>query len=218
MQQSSCLLPTPSGLSLLYFPGLPPSASAGSPDTCTPVLPHRHWPSDKGEKSLATPNARSNQLHAELAFDDWFVRFRYGPPVCSPHRADQTCGAQCPLGLPRLLRPGFQATGSPRVPAGYHYDAKLRIASAGLSPASTAASLAAPPSPSFAWRNKFMILRDIGFCTSDDTVEDESRVLTSNITHVSPGQGRSIHVVQPNNLTEFLNGDIDSCFDRPRIY
>ena len=30
------------------------------------------------------------------------------------------------------------------MPAGYHYDAKLRIASAGLSPASTAASLAAP--------------------------------------------------------------------------
>ena len=30
------------------------------------------------------------------------------------------------------------------MPAGYNYDAKLRIASAGLSPASTAASLAAP--------------------------------------------------------------------------
>ena len=30
------------------------------------------------------------------------------------------------------------------MPAGYDYDAKLRIASAGLSPASTAASLAAP--------------------------------------------------------------------------
>ena len=43
------------------------------------------------------------------------------------------------------LHPGFQVTGSPRVPAGYHYDAKLRIASAGLAPASTAASLAAPP-------------------------------------------------------------------------
>ena len=116
---------------------------------------------------MATPNARSNQLHAELAFDDWFVRFRYGPPVCSPHRADQTCGAQCPLGLPRLLRPGFQATGSPGVPAGYHYDAKLRITSAGLSPASTAASLAAPPSPSFAWRNftypsSLSVLRSFG--------------------------------------------------------
>ena len=82
--------PRPSGLSPLYFPGLPPSAFAGSPGTCTPVLPYRHWPSDKGEKSLATPNTRSNQLHAELAFDDWFVRFRYGPPVCLPRWADQT--------------------------------------------------------------------------------------------------------------------------------
>ena len=153
IQGSSCLPPRPSGLSLLYFPGLPPSAFAGSPNTCTPVLPYRHWPSDKGGKSLATPNTRSNQLHAKPAFDDWFVRFRYGPPVCSPHRADQTSGAQRPLGLPRLLLPGFQVSGSPRMPAGYHYGAKLRIASAGLSPASTAASLAAPPSPGFAWRN-----------------------------------------------------------------
>jgi hypothetical protein len=100
---------------------------------------------------LATPNTRSNQLHAELAFDDWFVRFRYGPPVrslslrpsCSP-RGLARPGEDSP-GHPRLLLPGFQATGSPRMPAGYHYDAKLRIASAGLSPASTAASLAAPP-------------------------------------------------------------------------
>ena len=57
--------------------------------------------------------------------------------------ADQTREAQCPPGHPGLLRPGFQVAGSPRAPAGYHYEAKLRIASAGLSPASTAASLAA---------------------------------------------------------------------------
>ena len=52
IQGPSCLPPRPSGLSPLYFPGLPPSAFAGSPGTCTPVLPYRHWPSDKGEKSL----------------------------------------------------------------------------------------------------------------------------------------------------------------------
>ena len=40
---------------------------------------------------------------------------------------------------------GFQVTRSPRMPAGYNYGAKLRIAPAGLSPASMAASLAAPP-------------------------------------------------------------------------
>ena len=66
------------------------------------------------------------------------------------------------------LLPGFQVSGSPRIPAGYHYDAKLRIASAGLSPASTAASLAAPPSPSFAWRNNrpSLELPKIGIDTS----------------------------------------------------
>ena len=90
IQGPSCLPPRPSGLSLLYFPELPPSASAGSPNTCASVLPYQHWPSGKGGKPLATPNVRSNQLHAELAFDDWFVRFRYGPSVCSPRWADQT--------------------------------------------------------------------------------------------------------------------------------
>ena len=57
------------------------------------------------------------------------------------------------------LLPGFQVSGSPRMPAGYRYDAKLRIASAGLSPASTAASLAAPPSPSVAWRNETLFFQ-----------------------------------------------------------
>ena len=47
-----------------------------------------------------------------------------------------------PLGL---LLPGFQNTGSPRMPAGYDYGVKLTITPAGLSPASTAASFAAPP-------------------------------------------------------------------------
>ena len=55
IQGSSCLPPRPSGLPLLYFPGLPPSASAGSPDTCASVLPHRHWPSGRSDRPLATP-------------------------------------------------------------------------------------------------------------------------------------------------------------------
>ena len=59
------------------------------------------------------------------------------------NHAAQAWKRQCPPGHPGLLRPGFQVAGSPRAPAGYHYEAKLRIASAGLSPASTAASLAA---------------------------------------------------------------------------
>ena len=55
IQGSSCLPPRPSGLPLLYFPGLPPSASAGSPDTCASVLPHRHWPSGRSDRPLAAP-------------------------------------------------------------------------------------------------------------------------------------------------------------------
>ena len=50
---------------------------------------------------------------------------------------------------PRTLLPGFQVAGSPLAPAEYDYDAKLRIAPTGLSPASTAASLAEPLLPDF---------------------------------------------------------------------
>ena len=73
------------------------------------------------------------------------VRSRYGPPACSPPGLTRPLRPFGRPSLPGLLLPGFQVTGSPRAPAGYHYSAKLRIAPAGLSPASTAASLAAPP-------------------------------------------------------------------------
>ncbi len=142
---SSCPTSTPSGLSLLYFPGLPPSAYAGSPDTCASVLPYRHWPSSRKEKPLAAPTSPlesascGSQFSASgpfaLATALLFARLtgltRPGVPKGFP-------------GLPRLLLPGFQVIGSPLMPAGYDYGAKLRIAPAGLSPASTAASLAAP--------------------------------------------------------------------------
>ena len=55
IQGSSCLPHRPSGLSPLYCPGLPPSASAGSPDTCASVLPYRHWPSGRSDRPLAAP-------------------------------------------------------------------------------------------------------------------------------------------------------------------
>ena len=84
IQGPSCLPPTPSGLSLLHCPVLPPSASAGNSDACASVLPHRHWPSGRRWKPLAVPTVRSNQLHAARDFDVWFVRFRYGPAGCSP--------------------------------------------------------------------------------------------------------------------------------------
>ena len=67
------------------------------------------------------------------------VRFRYGPPVCSPPALTGPAGLYLPASLPGLLLPGFQVTRSPRAPAGYDYDAKLRIASAGLSPVESGA-------------------------------------------------------------------------------
>ncbi len=80
----------------------------------------------------------------EPVFGASSVRFRCGPPVCSPPELTGPAGLYLPASLPGLLLPGFQVTRSPHMPAGYGYNAKLRIASAGLSPASTAASLAAP--------------------------------------------------------------------------
>ena len=82
----------------------------------------------------------------ESLFGASFVRSRYGPPACSPPGLTRPVRPSGPTGLPGLLLPGFQVPGSPHVPAGYHYGTKLRIVPAGLAPASTSASLAAPPS------------------------------------------------------------------------
>ncbi len=108
----------------------------------TPVLPYRHWPSGRGKKPLATPITPQISSMQDAYFDDSFVRSRYGPSVCSP---------------PGLTRPkrltasaaiqGFYVRASSHrvasMTAGYHYGAILGTAPAGLSPASTAASLAA---------------------------------------------------------------------------
>ncbi len=47
--------------------------------------------------------------------------------------------------LPGLSHPGFQVAGTPRTPAGYNYGVIQNTTPAGLSPASTAACLAALP-------------------------------------------------------------------------
>ena len=139
-------IPRPSGLSLLYYPGLPPSAYAGSPDACTSqFLPHRYWPSGRGNKPLATPVTPLQSASCGGSFRRLVRSLSLRPSWLLAPWADQTREAQCPPGHPGLLHPGFQVAGSPRTPAGYDYEAKLRISSAGLSPASTAASLAAPP-------------------------------------------------------------------------
>jgi hypothetical protein len=116
---------------------------AGSPGACSSVLPHRHWPSGRKE-TLGNSNYPANQLHAGSPFRRLIRSLSLRPYSLLAPRADQTQAEPSPLRLPGLLLPGFQVTGSPRAPAGYDYGAKLRIAPAGLSPASTAASLAAP--------------------------------------------------------------------------
>ena len=134
---SSCLSSSPSGLSLLHCPGLPPSACAGSP-----LRASQFFRNGTGHRVEAT-----NPWHSDSPLEPASCRrlFRrlvrslsLRPPSLLPSRAGQTRGT--PLGLPRLVLPDSQASGSPRMPTGYAYDTKLSIASAGLSPASTAAS------------------------------------------------------------------------------
>ena len=84
IQGSSCLLHRPSELSPLHCPELPPSASAGSPNTCASVLPYQHWPSGRCGKPLATPRCPPISFVRARSFGVSFVRSRYGPPGCSP--------------------------------------------------------------------------------------------------------------------------------------
>ena len=122
-----------------------PSASAGSPDTCASVLPHRHWPSGRSDRPLAAP--RCPQISFMRVWLSATRSFAFATALLVARLAGLTRpeGLNVPSASRGFYIPGFQVTGSPRVPAGYHYGAKLRIAPTGLSPASTAASLAAPP-------------------------------------------------------------------------
>ena len=80
----------------------------------------------------------------DALFDDLFVRFRYGPSVCSPPvltRPEE-------LNVSPAFRGFYVRASSHRVApitAGYQYGAILGTAPAGLSPANTEASLAALP-------------------------------------------------------------------------
>ena len=85
IQGSSCLVTRPSELSLLGFPGLPSSTSAGRSDTCIfPFFRIGIGYRLEGRNSWHLQFLRLNQLHAGTHFDDSSVRFRYGPPGCSP--------------------------------------------------------------------------------------------------------------------------------------
>lgn len=101
----------PSGLSLLYSSGLPPSVSAGRFDMCLPQFFHTDtghhekvgttWPLQQSRKSAS---------RGVPDFGDLFVRSRYGPPDCSLSGLIRT-EKSCP---PRTFTSGLPATGSPQ--------------------------------------------------------------------------------------------------------
>ena len=143
---SSCLASRSSGLSPLHCPGLPPSASAGSPMRAPQFFRTGTGHQVEGRNPWqlqCTHKSASRGTH----FDGSSVCFRYGPPGCSPPGLSRPAKLNVSAAFQGFY---FRASSHRIAPiaAGYHYGAKLRIAPAGLSPASAAASLAAPPSPS----------------------------------------------------------------------
>ena len=102
-----------------------------------------------GERPLAAPFIPQISFMQEVHFRRLIRSLSLRLYSLLAPRADQTKAARWPLRPPGLLLPGFQVAGSPLASAEYDYDAKLRIAPTGLSPASTAASLAAPLLPDF---------------------------------------------------------------------
>ena len=137
---------TPSGLSLRYFRVLPPSIRR-EPRCVRLSFFHTGTGHRIGGTPLATPSTPQISFTRESLFRRFIRSLSLRPYSLLASQADRTRAAQRPLCTPRLLRPGFQIAGSPRTSAGYDYGAKLRIAPAGLSPASTAASLVAPLPP-----------------------------------------------------------------------
>ncbi len=123
-----------------FAPVLAKIAAFNTPgDPCSSqFLPHRLWPSDHTD-TLGITNTPQISSMREPIFGASSVRFRYGPPVCSPPELTGPAGLYLPASLPGLLLPGFQVTRSLRMPAGYNDDAKLRIGSAGLSPVESGA-------------------------------------------------------------------------------
>ena len=122
---------------------MPPSASAGSP-----VRAPQFFRTGTGHQVKGRNPWQLQCTHKSAPcgthFDVSLVRFRYGPPGCSPPGLTRPTE----LNVSTAYRGFYFRASSHRVTpitAGYNYGAKLRIAPAGLSPASTAASLAALP-------------------------------------------------------------------------
>ena len=112
--------------------------------TCPPILPYQHWPLGRGKKPLAAPIIPPISFTRGPDFDGSFVRFCYGPPGCSPPGLIEPRGLTSSQPSSGFYVRAFSPWVTPRT-AGYNYGAKWGIAPAGLPPASTAVSLAAPP-------------------------------------------------------------------------
>jgi hypothetical protein len=141
VQGSSCLVSTPAGLALLYAPGLPPAASAGSlgraPPCFRPSTGHR----GEGRNPWQLHYARTSAPRGDPMSTAGSCALATALLVARPLGCSDRAEAQPASGFSlRASRP--QVT--PRT-AGYDYGATWGIAPAGLPPASTAVRLAAPP-------------------------------------------------------------------------
>ena len=114
IQGSSCLETRPSELSLLGFPGLPPSTSAGRSDAGTaPFFRIGTGHRIEGRKSWHLRLLRLNQLRAGTQFRRLVRSLSLRPSWLLALGADPTEVVLSPLGRLGLLLPGFQSSGHP---------------------------------------------------------------------------------------------------------
>jgi hypothetical protein len=105
MRGPSCLVSTPAGLSLVYSPGLPPAAAAGSraracPHSSVPALAIGEREDTLGPSTMPALSSPRGPM-----VDGSCVRFRSGPPGGSPPGLLSPSDSAACL---RLLRPGCQ--------------------------------------------------------------------------------------------------------------
>src|SRR5215470_3666957 len=110
MQGPSCLVSTPSGLSLLYSPGLPPAASAGSLVRAPPCFRTSAGHRVEGRHPWHLQCSR-NQLHAGTQCRRLVRSLSLRPSWLLAPWADQT---KLMLSLPQAFTSGLPALKSPR--------------------------------------------------------------------------------------------------------
>ncbi len=135
---------------------------SGIAATCTPGDPMRasqFFRTGTGHRAERRPLASSNTPASRIPCGERFFDASYGRSLSlRPSRlfaslSDRTRGTSSSQPTEAFTSP-LPDAGSPRHPWGYDYDAKLRIAPAGLPPASSAASLAAPAPSQLLHKNR----------------------------------------------------------------